>query len=118
MAAQLGAERVRNARTAPAPGSASGASSTSHTPSGVLAQQRVRGRLRDARLADAAGADDADQAVLLQQRAHRLDIVVAAVQQRQLGRQVGPRALQPAARARLPLRDRPEMAVEQLAVKR
>ena len=52
----------------------------------------MRHRLPDTRLADAAGPGDGHQPVLLHQPLHRLHVGLAAVQRRQLGRQVGRRA--------------------------
>ena len=45
--------------------------------------------LREQRLAETAGADHADQTMPLDQRSQRAQVVVAAVQRRQLDRQVG-----------------------------
>ena len=51
---------------------------------------RLQQVLREQRLADAAGADDADQAVAVDQRAERVQLAGAPQQRGQFGRQVGP----------------------------
>ena len=69
--------------------SATCVSSTQHTPCGYVCATRGEQVLREQGLADAAGADDADQSVPVDQRAERVELVGAPEQRGQLGGQVG-----------------------------